>query len=82
MQSGRINCFVKIKGQTLKIGAIQPEAKVSLYDRSGVLQQTVYSDQNGAYNFKGCGKSEIYTIVAFDPLKQFNAVVQDNVVAK
>ncbi len=81
-QAGRFNCYVKIKGKTLKIGTIQPETKVNLYDRCGVILQSTHSNKTGEYTFDGVGKGETYTIIGFDNQKQFNAVIQDNVVPK
>lgn len=81
-QAGRLNCYVKIKGKTLKIGIIQPKTKVNLYDRCGVMLQSVDSNNIGEYAFDGVGRGESYTIISFDSRKQFNAVIQDNVVPK
>jgi len=80
--SGRLNCFVKIKGRTLKLGKVQPKTKINLYSLSGVLMQTTFSNEFGEYVFCGVGKGETYTIIGFDNQKQFNAVIQDNVVPK
>jgi hypothetical protein len=56
---------------------------VVLYERGSmqVLRKTV-SDSNGAYKFQGLVMAMRFLVVALDPRKQYNAVIQDNVVPK
>ncbi len=56
--------------------------KVRAYMRStGVLLGSAISDKNGKYKMY-LPQSYAYTIIALDPKKVFNAVIQDNVVPK
>lgn len=73
----------EIQGLTQKQGAIYSNCFVRLFHRnSGVLVSEKKSDLRGEYVFKGLKASEVYFVVAFDRSKQYNAVIQDNVVPK
>ena len=73
-----------IEGMVKKLGfAFSYPCQVFLLDRSNmqVIRKTL-SDNHGKYRFEGLRQNYEYTIVATDPRKQFNAVIQDNVVPK
>lgn len=73
----------KIQGVTQKQGAIYGDCLVRLFHRnSGILVSEKDSDLQGGYYFKGLKADVAYFVVAFDKNKQFNAVIQDNVVPK
>ena len=70
-----------IAGKTFEMGA--PKSKlVRIYSRgNGALIASIKSDVNGAYKAY-LPLDAAYTVVAIDERKQFNAVIQDNVVPK
>lgn len=73
---------VMVSGQTRELG-INKSALVRLYERNNPGQfREVVSSKDGLYSFKGCGKGKPYFLIAFDRTKQFNAVIQDNIVPK
>ncbi|UNT60688.1 hypothetical protein [Acinetobacter towneri] len=75
--------YGKIKGTTKQQGAIYPFCKVSLFDkRTAKLIAETTSSENGEYIFSGVPHGMIFFVMAFDNKKQFNAVIQDNVVPK
>ena len=72
----------EIKGITMQVG-IPLSSPVKLYERStGLLVSTAISTSDGEYRFRGLPALMKFTVVAIDPTKQFNAVIQDNVVPK
>ena len=70
-----------IAGKTLEMGV--PKSKlVRIYSRAnGSLIASTKSDENGVYKVY-MPLDLAHTIVAIDEHKQFNAVIQDNVVPK
>ncbi|MFW1742891.1 hypothetical protein [Acinetobacter johnsonii] len=73
----------KIKGSTKKLGQQYQDATVVLYNKANLLPIAVRKpDQNGDYQFLGLNTDLKTFIVAFDQKRQFNAVIQDNVVPK
>lgn len=78
------NCTEKITvilGSTLELGI--PKSKlVRIYSRNnGALIVSTKSNESGVYKTY-LPLDVAYTIVAIDEHKQFNAVIQDNVVPK
>ena len=72
-----------IKGSTKKLGQQYQDATVVLYNKANLQPVAVRKpDQNGSYQFLGLNTDLKTFIVAFDSKKQFNAVIQDNVVPK
>ena len=72
----------RIKGSTKKLGANYAFQKVCLYScANNQLIAATASDENGNYQFEVSSAAPVY-VVAFDNAKQFNAVIQDNVVPK
>lgn len=70
-----------IKGIAKKLGAAT-QCRVRLFEKqSGTLIADILTDQNGNYEFTNLAKVRFF-IVAHDPLTQYNAVIQDNVVPK
>ncbi|ENU16292.1 hypothetical protein QUG64_06555 [Acinetobacter lwoffii] len=80
--AGLLNCYTRVAGETRKMGVVKSNVKVVLCDQNGVYQRSVRSDRDARYSFTGCAKNTQYTIIAFDPERDFNAVIQANVVAK
>ena len=71
-----------VKGSTKKLGANYAFQKVCLYScANNQLIAATTSDENSNYQFEVYSSTPVY-IVAFDNDKQFNAVIQDNVVPK
>ncbi|MCH7331829.1 hypothetical protein [Acinetobacter modestus] len=80
---GTNNTVASIHGTTKKLGKQYKDALVVLYSKSNLHPVSVQKpDENGAYAFFGLNNSIKFFIVAFDNNRQYNAVVQDNVVAK
>lgn len=72
----------KISGRVSKLSTPFP-CYVRLYERlSGRLVSQVLSDTNGNYFFDGLSSEFSFFLVAHDPISQYNAVIQDNVVPK
>lgn len=70
-----------IRGTVKKIGASIP-CRVRLYEKlSGKMVDEVSTDQDGGYKFNHLVATKFF-IVAHDPVSQYNAVIQDNVVPK
>lgn len=70
-----------ITGLTLEMG-VSKSKLVRIYSRgNGSLIASTKSDENGVYKVY-LPLDLAYTIVAIDEHKQFNAVIQDNVVPK
>jgi len=73
----------KIQGSTKKLGQQYQDALVVLYNKANLQPIAVRKpDQNGNYSFLGLNTDLKTFIVAFDQKRQFNAVIQDNVVPK
>lgn len=75
------NIFVSIGGKTKKLGAPY-SAPVFLFEKHSLQVRKTLSDKDGNYQFKGVVKGREYFIVSHHPGRQFNAVIQDNVVPK
>ena len=72
---------LSISGYIKKIGTVFA-SRVRLYEKiTGRLVADIQADEHGYYEFNGIFPAEYY-IVAHDPSRQFNAVIQDNVVPK
>ena len=77
MQNGSYS----IKGQVRELGDNIP-CRVRLFERNtGRLIADTATDNTGHYEFKGL-LNTIFFIAAHHPAKQYNAVIQDNVVPK
>lgn len=73
----------KIKGTTKKLGQQYRDATIVLYNKANMQPIAVRKpDQNGNYQFLGLNTDLKTFIIAFDKKRQFNAVIQDNVVPK
>lgn len=71
-----------IKGKVTARGLKYP-CTVSLHERSGRnLMQSKETDLQGNYNFENLAFGFVFFVMATDPAKKFNAVIQDNVVPK
>ena len=72
-----------IKGGVKKLGQNYQNATVVLHNKANLQPIAIRKpDQNGNYQFLGLNTDLNTFIVAFDASKQFNAVIQDNVVPK
>lgn len=73
----------KIQGSVKKLGQNYQNATVVLYNKANLQPIAARKpDQNGNYQFLGLNTDLKTFIVAFDASKQYNAVIQDNVVPK
>lgn len=74
----------KINGQVLYQGKkITQPCYVFLHERSGMACiDRVMTDTNGNYEFVGVNKNHKLVVVAIDPHRKLNAVIQDSVVPK
>lgn len=80
---GTQNTVASIQGITKKLGTQYKDAFVFLYSKSNFQPVAVQKpSENGVYEFFGLNNSTQFFIVAFDNNRQYNAVVQDNVVPK
>lgn len=71
-----------IKGVSRKLG-LPVQCLVRLYEKSsGQLVGQQVSAKNGAYAFYGLSNFHLFYVVAHEPATKYNAVIQDNVVAK
>ena len=72
-----------IQGSVLELSnPLKSPSAVRCYNRvSGSLECEIRNVTAG-YVFHGLNALHAYTIVAIDPLRRFNAVIQDNVVPK
>ena len=81
IQGGQV--IAKIQGSVKKLGQQYQDATVVLYNKANLLPIAVRKpDENGNYKFLGLNTDLKTFVVAFDANKQFNAVIQDNVVPK
>jgi hypothetical protein len=72
-----------VEGITQKMGQVCPDVEISIYKRSDkTLLWTTTSDQNGKYKMRNLALGLECFVIAFDPNNQYNAVIQDKVVAK
>jgi len=73
----------QIKGTTKKVGANYSPVPVCVFRRDNrQLLWEAKSKANGSYVFRNIAKGLECFVVAFDPNNQYNAVIQDKVVAK
>lgn len=80
---GTYQTIAKIKGSVKKLGNAYQNSNVVLYNKANLqLLATRKPDANGNYQFLGLNTDLKTFVVAFDVSKQFNAVIQDNVVPK
>lgn len=75
--------FGQIKGTTKKLGTNYAPVPVCVFKRSNrqLLWETK-SSPDGSYAFRNIAKGLECFVVAFDQNEQYNAVIQDKVVAK
>lgn len=75
--------FGRIKGTTKKVGANYSPVPVCIFRRDNrqLLWETTSKD-DGSYAFRNIAVGLECFVVAFDPNNQYNAVIQDKVIAK
>lgn len=75
--------FGRIKGTTKKVGANYSPVPVCVFRRDNrqLLWETT-SKADGSYAFRNIAVGLECFVVAFDPNNQYNAVIQDKVIAK
>ena len=80
---GNSTFFIKkIAGSTKKLGANYAFQKVCVYSRiTNQLIAITESDKDGNYELEVYSSAPVY-VVALDSMREFNAVIQDNVVPK
>ena len=72
-----------IKGSVKKLGQNYQNADVVLYNKANLQPIAIRKPkENGDYSFMGLTTDIKTFVIAFDTKKQFNAVIQDQVVAK
>ena len=72
-----------VKGSVKKLGQNYQNASVVLYSKANLQPIAIRKPkENGDYSFMGLTTDMKTFVVAFDANKQFNAVIQDNVVPK
>lgn len=75
--------FGQIKGITKKVGANYSSVNVCVFKRSTrELLWEIKSKTDGSYAFRNIAAGLECFVVAFDPNNQYNAVIQDKVLAK
>lgn len=80
---GSKKTVASIKGSIEKLGEKYQNATIFLYNKANYQPLAVCKpDANGNYQVLGLNNSASCFIAAFDDRKQFNAVIQDNVVPK
>lgn len=80
---GSKNTVASIKGTIKKLGVNYRDATVVLYNKANLQAIAIRKPkENGDYQFLGLNTDLNTFIVAFDASKQYNAVIQDNVVPK
>lgn len=80
---GLNNTVAKVQGSVKKLGSAYQNATIVLYNKANLQPIAVKRpDENGDYKFFGLNNSLSCFIAAFDNQKQYNAVIQDNVVPK
>lgn len=80
---GENNTVASIKGSVKKLGSQYKDAIVALFNKRNLdpISATKPSE-TGDYHFSGLNNSLVTFVIAFDNNKQYNAVIQDNVVPK
>lgn len=72
-----------VKGSVKKLGQNYQNASVVLYSEANLQPIAIRKPkENGDYSFMGLTTDMKTFVVAFDANKQFNAVIQNNVVPK
>lgn len=72
-----------IKGTTKKVGANYSPVPVCVFRRDNrQLIWEIKSKADGSYAFKNIAVGLECFVVAFDPKEEYNAVIQDKVIAK
>lgn len=80
---GTSNTVASIQGTTKRLGSNYSDALAVLYTKNNLMPIAVRKpNANGEYEFLGLNNSLTCFIVAFDNNKQYNAVIQDQVVPK
>ena len=75
--------FGQIKGMTKKLGANYAPVPVCVFRRDNrQLLWEIRSKPDGSYAFRNIAKGLECFVLAFDPNNQYNAVIQDKVIAK
>lgn len=74
--------FYSIQGIALKQGVVYKNCDVRLHEKStGMLVNRTITKEDGSYAFRNLKKCE-FILIATDYARNFNAVIQDNVVPK
>lgn len=80
---GEKNTVASIEGSTKKLGEKYKNGLIVLYNKVNLQPLAVKRpDENCDYQFLGLNTDLKTFIVAFDNAKQYNAIIQDNVVPK
>lgn len=80
---GENQTIASIMGSVKKLGQNYQNATVVLYSKANLQPIAIRKPkENGDYSFIGLTTDMKAFVVAFDANKQFNAVIQDNVVPK
>ena len=80
---GSENTVASVKGSTKRLGEKYKNCLVVLYNKANLQPLAVSRpDENCDYQFLGLNTDLKTFIVAFDNSKQYNAVIQDNVMPK
>lgn len=80
---GSKNTVASVKGSVKKLGTKYSQALVVLYNKANLLPIALRKpDANGDYQFLGLNSDLTCFIVALDKQQQYNAVIQDKVIAK
>ncbi|ENW00898.1 hypothetical protein F938_00414 [Acinetobacter bereziniae LMG 1003 = CIP 70.12] len=75
--------FGQIKGSTKKLNVIYPGVEVCVFKRSNKqLLWTTLSKSDGSYAFRNLAVGIECFVTAFDPKREYNAVIADGVKAK
>lgn len=75
--------IAKVAGSVKKLGQKFEDATLVLYNKANFLPIAACKpDKNGNYQLLGLNTDLKTFIIAFDKKRQFNAVIQDNVVPK
>lgn len=83
LQSLTSKHYGSVRGVTKLKGAMYPHCITVLYLKRNLAPVSVVkSDEQGEYKFLGLPTEEAYFVVAFDPQKTKNAVIQDNRLAR
>lgn len=78
-----ISIIGSIKGSVKKLGQNYQNADVVLYHKANLQPIAIRKPkENGDYSFMGLTTDIKTFVIAFDAKKQFNAVIQDQVVPK